>query len=288
MGSPSLESPPLLYAIMWVVEMVITFTSGMIYAFFFIVPSLFYYNLFTIIDIHSLCRGLVAETAATHVVPISPMSPIGPIGLIYAGDIVAEVKHELACAAYDVLRKLEVGAAGAEGALLAGVLQRVVGGHVVDVVVGGGVDGEGVVVADELHVGVGLRDGSVSGRTADHGDTGKHRLHDVVGAVAVPLDNVGHPSLQCGHGRFAEGQCDVRTGHRSVNECLGHGSVERTVLIVKVNLERQAEGVPGAVLVEGAAGEGYGEGLACVVGDGGGVVGGVGQGEAGLEGGLSG
>ena len=198
----------------------------------------------------------------------------------------------------EVAEQLEVGAVGADGHGLRGIVELVGGAEVeLGVVAGGAVDGDGGVGAGEgehaLDGGVMLFgvDGHSQEDGADEVAAGGGVLA-VVGHVAgglVPLDDEG------GAGGDGRGGGEVE-GQGAVGEVARRG-VERHGLHVvaaeggaggQVNGEGQAEGVPGAVLVEGAAAEGYGEGLACVVGDGGGVAGGVGQGEAGLEGGLSG
>ena len=174
---------------------------------------------------------------------------------------------------------------GADGHGGVGIVELVGGAEVELGVVALAADADGGVGAGE---GEHARDGGVIRGVAD-GHALEYGVLDV-NARVVPLDDEGRTGgdgLACGVGEVQGQRAAGEVARRGV-ERHGLHAVAAEGAARRADAERQAEGVPGAVLVEGAAAEGYGEGLACVVGDGGGVVGGVGQGEAGLEGRLSG
>ena len=273
---------------------------GFIYSFFiFSILPYFYYNLFTIVDIQSRCRGFAVEFTSVEGVPFIRIRIIRIIRGRYPRALVIAEVDGVACHGGGVAGcrgHEEVGAAGAQRPGVLRVAQGVVGAqhdNLVDVAVG---DAERRVLAHELAVvaqGVAEADGGR--RVILHGHAGERRIADVAGVLAGrvvavgfgPLDDVGRAGGECASGYVGEveGQQAVGVEARclAVERHDGH-AVAVECAAADGHVEGQAEGVPGAVLVEGAAAEGYGEGLACVVGDGGGVAGGVGQGEAGLEG----
>ena len=205
-------------------------------------------------DVDTLVDRLLVELHAINCVPAPLASWRGVRGEAYSrGHVAVEVHHELARALHNGIGKAEEGTARLQRAGLGRVLQLAVACHVVDVGVGG-VDVEGVVVADELHLATGHLDSAVRLSGADDGDALEHRILNVV--AKLPLDDIGNTSLQHLHGLrlavgVAEGQAHMLRVHRGTRQRLGGGTVEDRAL--KHNVKRQAQRVPLTVLEQRAA-----------------------------------